>query len=228
MENKAENEVAAQDGGEDSHDKLVSRIGQLTRMLRDSMRELGLDKQVERAAEAIPDARDRLKYVANMTEQAAERALNAIEVAKPMQERMRADAIELDGRWQTWYDSSLPLEEARTLVADTRSFIGRVPDDAQATASQLMEIMLAQDFQDLTGQVIKKIMEVVYNIEQQLLAVLLENISPERRAELIAVVSGVGLSTNDSLMNGPQVNAEGDDVVANQDQVDDLLTSLGF
>jgi chemotaxis protein CheZ len=229
MQNTAEKDVAAHDGGEDSHDKLVSRIGQLTRMLRDSMRELGLDKQVERAAEAIPDARDRLKYVANMTEQAAERALNAIEVAKPMQERMRSEAIELDGRWQTWYDSSLPLEEARSLVSDTRAFIGRVPEDAQATASQLMEIMLAQDFQDLTGQVIKKIMEVVYNIEQQLLAVLLENISPERRAELIAVVSGVGITGGDSLMNGPQVNAEGkDDVVTDQDQVDDLLTSLGF
>jgi chemotaxis protein CheZ len=89
--------------------------------------------------------------------------------------------------------------------------------------------MLAQDFQDLTGQVIKKIMEVVYNIEQQLLAVLLENISPERRAELIAVVSGVGIVGNDSLMNGPQVNTDGrSDVVTDQGQVDDLLTSLGF
>ncbi len=213
---------------EDSHDKLVSRIGQLTRMLRDSMRELGLDKQVERAAEAIPDARDRLKYVANMTEQAADRALNAIEVAKPMQERMRAEALALDGRWENWYQTSLPLDEARALVVDTRDFIRRVPDDAEATSSQLMEIMLAQDFQDLTGQVIKKIMEVVYNIEQQLLAVLLENISPERRAELIAVVSGVGI-VNDSLMNGPQVNTEGrSDVVTDQGQVDDLLTSLGF
>ncbi len=72
-------------------------------------------------------------------------------------------------------------------------------------------------------------MEVVYNIEQQLLAVLLENISPERRAELIAVVSGVGITGGDSLMNGPQVNTDGrDDVVKDQDQVDDLLTSLGF
>jgi chemotaxis protein CheZ len=229
MDKTSEIEAVVAVEPEDSHDKLVSRIGQLTRMLRDSMRELGLDKQVERAAEAIPDARDRLKYVANMTEQAAERALNAIEVAKPMQERMRADALELDGRWQTWYQASLPLDDARSLVADTRAFISRVPDDAEATSSQLMEIMLAQDFQDLTGQVIKKIMEVVYNIEQQLLAVLLENISPERRAELIAVVSGVGIVAGDSLMNGPQVNTDGrSDVVTDQGQVDDLLTSLGF
>jgi chemotaxis protein CheZ len=228
MDKTSELEATAAVEHEDSHDKLVSRIGQLTRMLRDSMRELGLDKQVERAAEAIPDARDRLKYVANMTEQAADRALNAIEVAKPMQERMRAEALALDGRWENWYQTSLPLDEARSLVVDTRDFIRRVPDDAEATSSQLMEIMLAQDFQDLTGQVIKKIMEVVYNIEQQLLAVLLENISPERRAELIAVVSGVGI-VNDSLMNGPQVNPDGrNDVVTDQGQVDDLLTSLGF
>ncbi len=228
MDKHTAHDIAAPDE-QDDHEKLVSRIGQLTRMLRDSMRELGLDKQVERAAEAIPDARDRLHYVANMTEQAAERALNAIEVAKPMQERMRAEALTLDGRWQTWYESSLPLHDARALVTDTRDFIRRVPDDAQASISHLMEIMLAQDFQHLTGQVIKKIMEVVYNIEQQLLAVLLENISPERRADLIAVVSGVGIVAGDGLMNGPQVNTEGrSDVVTDQGQVDDLLTSLGF
>jgi len=80
----------------------------------------------------------------------------------------------------------------------------------------------------LTGQVIKKIMEVVYNIEQQLLAVLLENISAERRAEIQAVVIGTPHS-GETLLNGPQVNPElHSDVVSDQEQVDDLLTSLGF
>ena len=83
-----------------SSDRILARIGQLTRTLRDSMRELGLDKQVEAAAEMVPDARDRLKYVATMTEQAAERALNAIELAKPMQEAMQRDAQALDARWE--------------------------------------------------------------------------------------------------------------------------------
>ncbi len=67
--------------GDQSSDRILARIGQLTHTLRDSMRELGLDKQLEAAAQAVPDARDRLKYVATMTEQAAERALNAIEKA---------------------------------------------------------------------------------------------------------------------------------------------------
>ncbi len=221
--------VEAQDGGDLASDRILARIGQLTRTLRDSMRELGIDKHVERAAEAVPDARDRLKYIATMTEQAAERVLSSIEIAKPMQEQLQRDAGELDARWEQWYGAPIEREEGRALMNDTRTFLHGVPEVTSATNQQLLEIMLAQDFQDLTGQVIKKIMEVVYNIEQQLLAVLLENISPERRAELIAVVSGVGLAGGDSLMNGPQVNADGrGDIVTDQGQVDDLLTSLGF
>ena len=117
---------------------------------------------------------------------------------------------------------------------DTRTFLRGVPEAASATNAQLMEIMLAQDFQDLTGQVIKKITDVVYLIEQQLLGVLVENIALERReqfaanaAALAAEVSPTG--SPEHLLNGPQINPEGKtDVVQDQSQVDDLLASLGF
>jgi chemotaxis protein CheZ len=225
---------AEQDADASSGDRILARIGQLTRTLRDSMRELGLDKQVEAAAEMVPDARDRLKYVATMTEQAAERALNAIELAKPLQETMQRDAQALDARWDQWYESPLEKADVKTLLADTRGFLQQVPVHTVATNTQLLEIMLAQDFQDLTGQVIKKITDVVYVIEQQLLSVLLENIAPERReqfaaqaAALAAATSSAG--TSDTLLNGPQINPEGrTDVVQDQTQVDDLLASLGF
>ncbi len=223
-----------QEADASSGDRILARIGQLTRTLRDSMRELGLDKQVEAAAEMVPDARDRLKYVATMTEQAAERALNAIELAKPLQETMQRDAQALDARWEQWYGAPLENADVKTLLADTRGFLQQVPVHTVATNTQLLEIMLAQDFQDLTGQVIKKITDVVYVIEQQLLSVLLENIAPERReqfaaqaAALAAATSSVGSS--DTLLNGPQINPEGrTDVVQDQTQVDDLLASLGF
>ena len=142
-------------------DRILARIGQLTKTLRDSMRELGLDKHVEQAAEMVPDARDRLKYVADMTEQAAERVLTAIDIAKPLQEKLQADAAELDSRWERWYAAPIEREEVRTLMSDTRAFLARVPDATFTTNQKLLEIMLAQDFQDLTGQVIKKIMDVV-------------------------------------------------------------------
>lgn len=218
--------------GDASSDRILARIGQLTRTLRDSMRELGLDKQVEAAAQAVPDARDRLKYVATMTEQAAERALNAIELAKPMQEAMQGEAQALDARWARWYEAPLAQAEAGALLAETRTFLQSVPERTQATNAQLLEIMLAQDFQDLTGQVIKKITDVVYLIEQQLLGVLLENIAPERREQFAASAAALMSSASGSpegLLNGPQINPEGrSDVVQDQSQVDDLLASLGF
>ena len=82
MPTHAPHAEAVGESGDHASDRILAHIGQLTRTLRDSMRELGLDKHVERAAEAVPDARDRLKYIADMTEQAAERVLSAIDVAQ--------------------------------------------------------------------------------------------------------------------------------------------------
>lgn len=226
--------AGAESGADINADRILARIGQLTRTLRDSMRELGLDKHVEQAAEAVPDARDRLKYVAAMTEQAAERVLTAIDIAKPMQEQLQSDAAALDARWGQWFAAPIERDEVRTLMTDTREFLSRVPSATSATNAQLLEIMMAQDFQDLTGQVIKKIMDVVYLIEQQLLGVLVENIAPERREQFAATAAQLAAEPGstgspESLLNGPQINPEGKtDVVQDQSQVDDLLASLGF
>ncbi|CAJ95046.1 protein phosphatase CheZ [Cupriavidus necator] len=204
----------------DSAEQLIIRIGNLTRMLRDNMRELGLDKEIERAAQAIPDARDRLNYIAAMTEQAAERTLNAVELAQPIQSDIEQQAETLDKRWEAWFEKPVELADARSLVLDTRAFLSEVPAQARATNSHLLDIMMAQDFQDLTGQVIKKMMDMIRALEQELLQVLIDNVPSERRVEVQAP---------STLLNGPQVNPEGKpDVVSDQAQVDDLLASLGF
>lgn len=201
----------------DSAEQLVNRIGHLTRQMREGMRELGLDKGIARAAEAIPDARDRLGYVAQMTERAAERALNAIDVAQPIQEGLSKQAKGLTQRWDVWFSSPLELDDARELVLDTRSYLSEVPQQASATNAQLMEIMMAQDFQDLTGQVIKKMMDVIKEMETQLLRLLVDNAPVEKRQEV-----------NSGLLNGPQTKLGEPDAVDDQGQVDDLLASLGF
>ena len=205
-----------QGNGGDAED-LISKIAQLTRMLRDSMRELGLDHAIKEAAEAIPDARDRLGYVARMTEQAANRVLNAAEAVQPLQEGMQRRARALDERWQAWFDHPVELAQARELVDDTRGLLRDIPAETQASLDHLMEIIMAQDFQDLTGQVITRMLGVIGTIEQELVQVLIDNAPKEKRDE------------GGSLLNGPQTNPAGKpDVVANQDQVDDLLASLGF
>ncbi len=111
----------------DSAEQLILRIGNLTRMLRDNMRELGLDKEIERAAQAIPDARDRLNYIAAMTEQAAERTLNAVELAQPIQSGIEQQAETLDKRWDAWFEQPVELADARSLVLDTRASCPRCP-----------------------------------------------------------------------------------------------------
>ncbi|HVY08448.1 MAG TPA: protein phosphatase CheZ [Burkholderiales bacterium] len=218
---RADPGAAAQIASEEAYpgERLLSKVGQMTRTLHDSLRELGYDKAIEKAAAQIPDARDRMSYIASMTEKAAERSLTATEIARPIQDALAADAAALDARWQSLFERKLTLEQFRDLVGDTRSYLAQVPQRTGATNAQLTEIMMAQDFQDLTGQVIKRVTAVTNDLESQLVQLLVENVPPEHRQDV----------QNSGLMNGPVIRSDGRaDVVTDQKQVDDLLESLGF
>lgn len=199
--------------------EVMSRLGHLTRAFHNALRELGYDRVLEQAAAAIPDARDRLNYVAAMTEQAAVRVLNAIDAAKPIQERLGSRAAELASRWDALYERRLDVEGFKQLAADTRMYLKGVTADTQATGEKLLEIMMAQDFQDLTGQVIKRIVELARNLEAQLVQLLVDLSQGELKPTAPVAAN--------HLLNGPVVNGRGD-VVTSQDQVDELLESLGF
>jgi len=204
--------------GDGDPTKVINQIGHMARALHDTLRELGLNKEIEKAASTIPDARDRLNYVATLTQQAAERVLNATEAAQPVVEKMGSDAQYLAKQWDLLFEKKLDVPQFKDLVTQTHAYLHETPRQTKATNARLTEIMMAQDFQDLTGQVIKKIIELTQNMEQQLLALLLENAPASVKAEI-----------NSGLLNGPVINAQGrTDVVTSQDQVDDLLESLGF
>jgi chemotaxis protein CheZ len=199
-------------------DEVFNRLGQLTRQLHNSLRELGYDRTLESTARQMPDARQRLAYIVQMTEQAASRVLNATDIAKPLQDQVLGDAQALGLRWDRMFANQLSVEEFKSLAADTRGFFLQAPAKITKTNEQLQEIMMAQDFQDLTGQVIRKVVDMVQGLESQLLHVLVEAMPPEKKSE---VPSG--------LMNGPVISTEGrQDVVTSQSQVDELLESLGF
>ncbi|MFN3885137.1 MAG: protein phosphatase CheZ [Rhodocyclaceae bacterium] len=202
--------------GEDT--AVFNRLGHLARKLHDSLRELGLDKALEATARQIPDAQGRLHYIAQMTEQAASKVLNACDIAKPAQDELAAASKALFARWEKMFANQLSVEEFKQLAADTRGFFAAAPEKMALVNAQLNEIMLAQDFQDLTGQVIKKVVDIVQNVEAQLLQLLIETMPAEKRA-----------AAPEGLMNGPVIDGEGrSDVVTSQQQVDDLLESLGF
>ena len=198
--------------------KILLRIGHMTRSLHDSLRGLGLDKLLLTAAEDIPNARDRLDYVAKKSEEAAQKVLNATDAAIPLQEKIDEGARGIISELNKLLQGPYTEEAYRACANQTVQYLGKVNKDTSETKSHLMDIMMAQDFQDLTGQVIKKITELAQNIEQQLVQILIDY-SP----------SEVKRHSGDGLMNGPQINPVNKiDVVSGQEQVDDLLDSLGF
>lgn len=202
-----------------SEEDMMHRIGQMTRSLHENLRDLGLDQMVEKAAQDIPDARDRLNYVATMTEQAADRVLNATDIANPLQDTIASQAAALETRWKDVMKNTSVKSEYNEAAKETLVFLKATIENSNATKAQLLDIMMAQDFQDLTGQVIKKITELAHSIEQELVSALVD-FAPNRP---------VPAPSADGLLNGPQIKPESTgNVVSNQEQVDDLLDSLGF
>lgn len=200
------------------HDEVLARVGQMTRSLHDSLRGLGFDKLIEKAAHDIPNARDRLDYVARMTEQAAQRVLNATDAAGPLQDQIDGGAGKIAAEWGAVMNAPFSEEQFRAMAGRTVAYLDATRSATTLTKQHLMEIMMAQDFQDLTGQVIKKITELAHGLEQQLVQLLIDYAPPDVRREV-----GAGL------LNGPQINpTDSTEVVADQSQVDDLLDSLGF
>ena len=200
-------------------DKIFNQAGQMARHLHDTLGALGYGKLIAKTVTVMPDAADRLSYIANLTEQAACKVLNATDVANPLQDALESTAAALDAEWDALYANKMSTEEFRQLAAKTREFLKtELPRQTSATKAQLMEIMMAQDFQDLTGQVIKKIVALAQDMEAHLMTVLIDTMPGEKRTESV-----------NSLLNGPVINAEGrTDIVRDQQQVDDLLGSLGF
>ncbi len=193
-----------------------TELGQLVRQLHQTLHELGCDQAMQSAVGELPDTQDRLNYIAQLTEQAAQRSLNAVEIARPLQSTLESGALALTEEWRAVQAKG--NGEWRQVAEKMHAFLEEVPVHTRATTSQLGEIMMAQDFQDLTGQVIKKVAQLTQNLEHQLVHIL-----------LISKPAGQPAKDGDALLNGPLVKkGSRTDAVNNQAEVDDLLSSLGF
>lgn len=202
---------------EEPHD-VFRRVGSLTRKLHDALRELGYDKSVESAVNSLPDARARLNYIAELTGKAADKVLGAVEASQKLNDDMAARAAELDRQWDRLYNHEMSLEEFKSHARENREFMKEIAGNSSQMGGHLTDIMMAQDFHDLTGQVVNRIGNMAQGLEEQLVQLLLDTTPPDQRKQV-----------EDTFLNGPAINAEGRaDVCSNQSQVDDLLESLGF
>jgi chemotaxis protein CheZ len=209
-------EQAAADAQEEQ--SMYERLGGIVRMLHDSLRELGYDRSLSDVASQITDAQGRLEYVASLTEQAANKVLNAVDGGMPEQDALAKKAKDMDERWTQLFDGKLSIEEFKLLAGDSKQFASVVSEATEAEKARLLDIMMAQDFQDITGQLIKKIVAITGVAERELAQLLRDNAPPAVKAAMAAEQKPV------ELMQGP--STPGAAMV--QDDVDSLLADLGF
>ncbi|MGX4644324.1 protein phosphatase CheZ [Massilia sp. SYSU DXS3249] len=210
----------AADAAEGEGDKnMYERLGGIVRLLHDSLRELGYDRALTEASSQINDAQDRLEYVATLTEQAANKVLNTLDEGMPAQDKLSKQAQDMSGRWDALFSGKLSLDEFKALAGDSRQFAQAVSDATEAEKARLLEIMMAQDFQDITGQLIKKVVGITKTVENELAQLLRDNAPPETRAKLAEKEAAPV-----QLMSGPSMPS----AALDQDNVDDLLADLGF
>jgi len=204
---------------------LFAEIGKLTRQLHDSLMNFQLDSRLNDLAKAdIPDAKERLNYVITCTEEAANKTMDAVESIFPVVDSIQKQIQNVNPLWAKLMDNKLELNEFKSLCLKIDTLLVTTNSEADNMHSLMTDVLMAQDFQDLTGQVIRKVIDLVREVEDSLINMLtVFGITAEDLGEKKKPKVG------ENLVEGPIVNTEGrDDVLESQVDVDDLLSSLGF
>ncbi|MFG1498249.1 protein phosphatase CheZ [Saccharospirillum sp. HFRX-1] len=220
---------------QDARDRgLYQEVGRLTRALHSAITNFHIDAKPGEGVQELSEmseATDRLGYVVTLTEKAANTTLDLVEESMPVAGALKEESARLKSEWKRLVDRDMSAEEFRSLYWHLDGFFTLLNDQSETLYSNLSSILLAQDFQDLTGQVINKVTSLVKEVEASLvdlvfMASQVDEITgivregPEVDADKTAEVSDKG--------EGPQINANAEGVVSSQDDVDDLLSSLGF
>ncbi|HED19507.1 MAG TPA: protein phosphatase CheZ [Gammaproteobacteria bacterium] len=211
---------------------LFQELGKMTRQLHDSLSNFALDARVQSLAESdIPDAKARLNHVIEMTESSANRTLTAVEATLPIAEQLQSVANTLHEKWGRFRNKAMNVEEFRSMSKEIDEFLSVTKENAGQIHNNLSEVMMAQEFQDLTGQILRRVITLVQEVEENLVELI--RLSGGREEETGSATPAVlETAMSDEVMQGigPQVPGveDGGGSVSGQDEVDDLLSSLGF
>ncbi|MDR7305199.1 protein phosphatase CheZ [Rhodoferax saidenbachensis] len=206
-----------------SKEDAFARLGAITREMHEALAVIG-GSQLHDVVQEIPNARDRLAYVGKMTEDAANKVLNLVDLAKPECDDLSSRGLELgESLARLAAAPDLSVDKARGLMVVCGKFAQSTAKFAEGQGAILSDIMMAQDFQDLSGQVIKKVIDIITRTEMQMVQLLIDS-SPEGTVAVAKSEHNEPVTVDNHVLEGPQM-AES---ALKQDDVDDLLASLGF
>lgn len=201
---------------------LYLELGKLTREIHDAISNFGTDDRIASLAQdEIPDAKERLNFIVTKTDEAAHRTMNDAEETMDLIGGISEKVSEIHERWKLFRNRKMSKQEFVELSDDLNGFFESFPSESQAINSKMTDIMLAQDYQDITGQMIKQVVTMVQEIEEKLVRLVAISGNTDR--------SVVKKKCSDETGHGPQLpSANKEEVATNQGDVDDLLASLGF
>ena len=222
------NELVQQLAVPDSSE-LFAEVGKLTRQLHDSLKNFQVDPSLNNLLEEdIPDAKKRLNHVIDMTEQAANRTMDAVESCLPIADQITQQLNSIQPQWQKLMKRQLQLGDFKKLCHALDGFFNQASSDSNQLNSLLTDVLMAQDYQDLTGQILRRVIELVREVEESLIG-LLTAFGQSSAMMASADAKPARSKPKSHEAEGPILDAaERDDVVSGQDDVDDLLSSLGF
>jgi chemotaxis protein CheZ len=214
---------------------LYQEVGKLTRELHSAIVSFQIDPHMPQAEEVsqITDATERLSYVVRLTENAANRTMDLVEQSTPVLNELSSEAQALSVDWQRFMRREIAADEFRDLARRVDTFLTRSEQGNREVSGHMNDILLAQDYQDLTGQVIKRVTALVTEVESNLLKLVLMASQVDRFAGIEHDHNKLRAEKDEEKHptrgEGPQIHADKrEDVVSGQDDVDDLLSSLGF
>jgi len=211
--------------------ELFVEVGKLTRELHEALKSFRMDfRLAELAEKEMPDARDRLNYVVEMTEKAAHTTLEKVENLLPQAEKLGRESEEITAAWDRFLARDMDAEEFRQLAPRIKTFLAMSHDIGEALRTGLTDILMAQEYQDLTGQIISRVIRMVQELESGMVDLLRIAGGKKLKSEPEPAVNEEEKDRKeDAQGRGPATPSDkGGDVAQGQDDVDDLLSSLGF